>query len=103
MTSSLVACTEIDIQSDFSFVISVVMIGFNPATYSVREDAGSVSVTLSVQDGIQDRDVLVTLTTMNSTAMCESLKTLVDEYSVKLIYLYISHLSSWYGVYSSIN
>ena len=59
----------------FSFPVSVVTIGFNPATYSVREDAGSISVTLSVQDGIQDRDVLVTLTTMNSTAMCESLKT----------------------------
>ena len=52
----------------------MVTIGFSPAAYSVREDAGGVSVNLSVQDGTLDRDVLVTMTTMNNTAMCESLK-----------------------------
>ena len=55
----------------------MVTIGFNPATYSVREDAGSVSVTLSVQDETLDRDVIVTMTTMNGTAMRESQKELI--------------------------
>ena len=59
------------------FPIAVVTIGLNPATYSVREDAGSVNVTLSVLAGTLDRDVIVTLTTMNSTAMCECRKTLI--------------------------
>jgi len=47
----------------------------NPSTYSVREDAGSVSVILSVLAGTLDRDVIVNLVTMKSTAMRESLKT----------------------------
>jgi len=55
----------------FLFLFSVVAIGLNPATYSICEDAGNVSVTLSAQAGNLDRDVIVTLTTMNSTAMCE--------------------------------
>ena len=49
----------------------MVTIGLNTTTYSVCEDALSVNVTLSVQAGTLDRDVVVTLTTMNSTAMCE--------------------------------
>jgi len=59
------------------FSILVVTIGFNRTTlsYSVREDGGSVSVILSVLVGTLDRDVIVTLTTINSTAMRESLKT----------------------------
>jgi len=52
----------------------VVTVGFNPTTYAVREDAGNVSVTLSVLAGTLDRDVIVTLTTISSTAICESLK-----------------------------
>ena len=56
---------------------SVVTIGLNSSTYFVREDAGSVSVILSVLAGTLDRDVIVTLTTMNSTAMCECRKTLI--------------------------
>ena len=59
-----------------SFPLLVVLIGLNPATYSIGEDAGDVNVTLSVLAGTLDRDVIVTLTTMNSTAMCESLKAL---------------------------
>ena len=59
-----------------SFPASVVTIGLSPATYSIREDAGNVSVTLSAQAGTLDRDVIVTLTTMNSTAICECRTTL---------------------------
>ena len=54
--------------------ILVVLIGFNGTTHSVCEDAGSVSVTLSVLDGTLDRDVIVTLTTINNTALRESSK-----------------------------
>ena len=39
--------------------------------YSVSEDAGSVSVTLSVESGTLDRDVIVNLSTIRDTAMCE--------------------------------
>ena len=42
----------------------------------MSEDAGSVTVTLSVQTGTLDCDVIVTLSTINDTAMCESLKPL---------------------------
>ena len=52
-----------------SFLFSAVAVGLNPATYSIHEDAGNVSVTLSAQAGTLDRDVIVTLTTMNGTAM----------------------------------
>ena len=61
-----------------SFPVSAVAIGLNPVTYSVREDAGNVSVTLSAQAGTLDRDVIVTLTTMNGTAMCECRTTLKE-------------------------
>ena len=46
---------------------SVVTIGFNPATYSVTEGAGSVDVTVAVQ-GSLERAVVVTLSTMDGTA-----------------------------------
>ena len=55
----------------FSFTVSVITIGLNPAAYSIREGAGNVSVSLSVLAGTLGRDVIVTLTTMNSTAMRE--------------------------------
>ena len=42
----------------------------------MSEDAGSVTVTLSVQTGALDRDVIVTLSTINGTALCESLRPL---------------------------
>ena len=54
----------------------MVTIGFNRAAYSVSEDAGSVSVTVSVQTGALGRDVVVTLSTINGTALCESETTL---------------------------
>ena len=54
----------------------MVLIGLNPATYSVGEDAGNVSVTLSVLAGTLGRDVTVILTTRNSTAMREYRTTL---------------------------
>ena len=55
---------------------SVVTIGFNRTAYSVSEDAGSVTVMLSVQTGALDRDVIVTLSTINGTALRESLRPL---------------------------
>ena len=58
------------------FTTSVITVGFNKTAYSVSEDAGSVTITLSLQIGALDQDVVVTLSTVNGTAMCESLKPL---------------------------
>ena len=58
------------------FTSSVVTIGFTKAAYFVSEDAGSVSVRVSVQNGNLDQDVTVTLSTINGAAMCEFLKPL---------------------------
>ena len=55
----------------FTFTISVVAIGFNETAYSVSEDASSVNITLSVQIDDLDRDIVVTLSSMNGTAMCK--------------------------------
>ena len=41
----------------------------------MSEDAGSVSITVSIQTGTLARDVTVTLTTISGTAMCESVAT----------------------------
>ena len=60
----------------FTFTTSVVKIGFSSTAYTVSEDAGSVSVTVSVQNEVLDRDVTVTLSTVNGSAMCESSKPL---------------------------
>ena len=49
----------------------MVTVGFNRAAYSASEDAGGVSITVSVQNGALDRDVIVTLSTVNGTAMCK--------------------------------
>ena len=54
----------------------MVTIGLSPATYSVHEDEGNVTVTLSVLAGALGRDVTVILTTMSSTAMREFRTTL---------------------------
>ena len=52
----------------------MVTIGFNPATYSIREDAGSISVTVEVLNGTLARSVMVTLLTVpGGTAMGKSL------------------------------
>ena len=48
---------------------TVVRIGFNPTTYSVHEDQGSVSVAASLISGILARDVIVSLQTLNGTAV----------------------------------
>ena len=55
----------------FTFTTSVITIGFNKTAYSVSEDAGSVTIMLSVQIGALDRDGLVTLSSINGTAMCK--------------------------------
>ena len=54
-----------------NFTTSVITIGFNKTAYSVSEDASSVSITLSVQIGALDRDIVVTLSSMNGTAVCK--------------------------------
>ena len=48
----------------------MVTIGFNPANYSVAEDAGSVNVTLSLLSGTLNRALSVVLVTSlnNDTA-----------------------------------
>ena len=42
----------------------LVVIGFNQATYTVREDAGSVAVNVSVMSGTISQDVIITLSTV---------------------------------------
>jgi len=49
----------------------VVTIGFSPTTYTVSEDVASVSVAVSLQNGILARDVVVSLQTLDGTAMGE--------------------------------
>ena len=53
----------------------------------------SVSVTVSMQIGTLDRDVIVTLSTVNGSAMCESLKPLyLNGYSFTGITINILHV-----------
>ena len=64
---------------------SAVAIGFNPTTYSVSEDVGSVTVAVSLLSGILVRDVIVSLQTMNGTAVGKSLSYLSSsEYATTL-------------------
>ena len=51
----------------FLFHILVVTIGFN-GTYSVREDAGGISIVVLVLMKSLARDVVVTLSTLDDTA-----------------------------------
>ena len=60
----------------FTFTYLVATIGFSRATHSVSEGAGSVNVTISVQTGTLGRDVIVSLSSVNGTAIRESLKPL---------------------------
>ena len=48
----------------FSFPVSVVTMGFNPATYSVCEGAGNISITVEVLNGTLGKSVVVTLLTV---------------------------------------
>ena len=45
------------------FYVSVITLGFNPATYSPKESAGSVNVTVNILNGTLARDVHVLLMT----------------------------------------
>ena len=47
----------------FLLFVLVAVIGFNQTTYSVGEDAGSVTVSVSVMSGTLSRDTIVTLST----------------------------------------
>ena len=85
----------------YIFTTSAVTIGFSRTAYSVSEGAGSVSVTASVQNRTLDRDVIVTLSTVNGSALCESLKSTLPQWVVSLASLSmysmcsLSHFSSW--------
>ena len=68
-TYGLVAVTVSKIDNHYS---SAVAIGFNPTTYSVSEDEGTVTVAVSVLSGILDRDVIVSLWTINGLAVGKS-------------------------------
>ena len=59
-----------------------VTIGFGPTTYTVSEDVASVSVAVSLQNGILARDVVVTLQTLDGTAMGEFLLKSQHRYGV---------------------
>ena len=58
--------------------LAEVTIGFNPTTYSVSEDLGSVSVAVSLLNGILARDVIVSLQTVDGMAVGESLNKLAS-------------------------
>ena len=47
----------------FFLLFVLVVIGFNQTTYSVREDAGNVTVSVSVMNGTISQDVIITLST----------------------------------------
>ena len=47
----------------YQILPSVVTIGFDPATYTLNESAGNVSVTVNVLNGTLDRDMHVRLMT----------------------------------------
>ena len=70
-----------------TFTTSVITIGFNKTAYSVSEHAGSVTITLSVQIGALDRDVVVTLLNINGTAMCKFLKELKSTIAASMLIL----------------
>ena len=44
-----------------SFHFTIVTIGFDSTTYSVREDAGGIVVSVSLMNGTVSQDVTVTL------------------------------------------
>ena len=64
--TDICTCTRMSIFHNF-FSTSVVTIGFN-GIYSVREDAGSISVVVLVLMNCSVRDVVVTLSTLDDTA-----------------------------------
>ena len=45
------------------FLFSVIIVGFNPAIYTVAESAGSVNVAVNILNGTLARDVRVLLMT----------------------------------------
>ena len=56
--------------------VVLAIIGFNQTTYSVREDAGSVAIRVSVRSGTPVGDVTVTLSTVaGGTATGKALET----------------------------
>ena len=64
---------------------SGITIGFYcPATYYVNEDAGSVSVTMEVLRGTPTRDIVVTLQTVDGSAVGKAYQSVSDNVQVTL-------------------
>ena len=56
---------------------SVVTVGFDATSYTITESATSVSVSVSVQGGSLERDVIVTVESMDGTATGGALSNIV--------------------------
>ena len=68
----------------FFFLFVLVVIGFNQTTYSVGEDAGSVTVIVAVMSGTLSRDTIVTLSTaLGGTAT--GIYNYVELYTAKIL------------------
>ena len=66
VTVSVLSCNMFEliaytVRQKIFFPSAVITIGFDPVTYSVLEDAGSVNVTVSILNGTLERNVVVTL------------------------------------------
>ena len=71
-------CSDVLLLSPLHVVLAI--IGFNQTTYSVREDAGSVAIRVSVRSGTPVGDVIVTLSTVaGGTARGRDLETALYE------------------------
>ena len=74
-----------------------VTIGFSPTTYTVSEDVASVSVAVSLRNGILARDVVVTLQTLDGTAIGGLLFRYGVHGACKVIYNLYPQISRWDG------
>ena len=92
-------CTRMSIYHNM-FSTSVVTIGFN-GTYSVREDAGSISIVVLVLMNSLAKDVVVTLSTMDNTARGRFAQCLNLHGALLTTYLY-SYPCSWNGLHSCV-
>ena len=89
-------CIGIPCSAPFPLQLGVT-IGFSPTTYSVSEDVGTVSVAVSLRNGILDRDVVVTLQTLDGTAMGEFHCTEPVPCSVSSHHILYPSIFSWHG------
>ena len=59
--------------TSISLSLSAVTIGFEPDSYTAREDEGPITFTVTLLDGTLGRDVEVTFTTVDGSAVGEHL------------------------------